>query len=106
MIAAMRSRLAFIVAAVGALAGCSGSDKLPPPSGVQPLTPDDASASETVPREASVRDASDGGADRAVTDHGAEVEVVTVLEGGETVIVHPGDALPEGQEVEPAPAAK
>jgi RND family efflux transporter MFP subunit len=39
-------------------------------------------------------------------DYGAEVEVVTGLEGGETVIVHPGDALAEGQAVEPAPAAK
>jgi RND family efflux transporter MFP subunit len=38
-------------------------------------------------------------------DYGAEVEVVTGLEGGETVIVHPGDALPEGQEVEPAPSS-
>ena len=39
-------------------------------------------------------------------DYGAEVEVVTGLEGGETVIVRPGDALPEGQKVELAPAAK
>jgi RND family efflux transporter MFP subunit len=39
-------------------------------------------------------------------DYGAEVELVTGLEGGETVIVHPGDALPEGREVQPAPAAK
>jgi RND family efflux transporter MFP subunit len=39
-------------------------------------------------------------------DYGAEVEVITGLEGGETVIIHPGDALPEGQRVEPAPAAK
>jgi RND family efflux transporter MFP subunit len=37
-------------------------------------------------------------------DYGAEVEVMTGLEGGETVIVHPGDALPEGREVEPAPS--
>jgi RND family efflux transporter MFP subunit len=37
-------------------------------------------------------------------DYGAEVEVVTGLEGGETVIVRPGDALAEGQAVEPAPA--
>jgi RND family efflux transporter MFP subunit len=35
-------------------------------------------------------------------DLGTEVEVVTGLEGGETVIVHPGDALGEGQAVEPA----
>ncbi len=39
-------------------------------------------------------------------DFGAEVEVVTGLQGGETVIVRPGDALPEGQKVELAPAAK
>jgi RND family efflux transporter MFP subunit len=38
-------------------------------------------------------------------DFGAEVEVVTGLKGGETVIVHPGDALPEGQQVEPVPNA-
>jgi RND family efflux transporter MFP subunit len=38
-------------------------------------------------------------------DFGAEMEVVTGLEGGETVIVHPGDALAEGREVEPAPSA-
>jgi RND family efflux transporter MFP subunit len=36
-------------------------------------------------------------------DYGAEVEIVTGLEGGETIIVHPGDALVEGQEVEPIP---
>jgi membrane fusion protein, multidrug efflux system len=39
-------------------------------------------------------------------DYGAEVEIVSGLEGGETVIVRPGDTLPEGQKVEPAPAAK
>ena len=39
-------------------------------------------------------------------DYGAELEVVTGLQGGETIIVHPGDALAEGQKVEPAPAAK
>jgi RND family efflux transporter MFP subunit len=39
-------------------------------------------------------------------DFGLEVEVVTGLRGDETVIVHPGDALAEGQEVEPVPAAK
>jgi RND family efflux transporter MFP subunit len=35
-------------------------------------------------------------------DYGTEVEVVAGLEGGETVIVRPGDALAEGQAVEPA----
>ncbi|HMC90460.1 MAG TPA: efflux RND transporter periplasmic adaptor subunit [Gemmataceae bacterium] len=39
-------------------------------------------------------------------DYGAEVEVLTGLDGGETVVVYPGDALPEGQEVEPVPAPK
>ena len=39
-------------------------------------------------------------------DFGAEIEVVEGLKGGETVIVHPGDALPEGQKVEPAPTTK
>jgi RND family efflux transporter MFP subunit len=39
-------------------------------------------------------------------DYGAEIEVVVGLEGGETVIVHPGDALPEGREVNPVSAAK
>ena len=39
-------------------------------------------------------------------DYGAEVEILTGLDGGETVVVYPGDALPEGQEVEPVPASK
>ena len=39
-------------------------------------------------------------------DYGLEVEVVSGLQGDETVVVRPGDALPEGQEVVPAPAAK
>jgi RND family efflux transporter MFP subunit len=39
-------------------------------------------------------------------DYGAEVEVVTGLAGGETVVVYPGDALPDGQEVEPVAAPK
>ena len=39
-------------------------------------------------------------------DYGAEIEVLAGLNGGEMVIVHPGDALKEGQKVEPAPAAK
>jgi RND family efflux transporter MFP subunit len=37
-------------------------------------------------------------------DYGAELEIVNGLEGGESVIVRPGDTLPEGQKVEPAPA--
>jgi RND family efflux transporter MFP subunit len=39
-------------------------------------------------------------------DYGAEMEVVTGLNGGETVIVRPGDALKEGQRVEPAKTGK
>jgi RND family efflux transporter MFP subunit len=35
-------------------------------------------------------------------DDGTDVEVVSGLDGGETVIVHPGDALVEGRKVEPA----
>jgi RND family efflux transporter MFP subunit len=34
-------------------------------------------------------------------DYGAEVEVLAGLQGGETVIVRPGDALPEGTAVQP-----
>ncbi len=34
-------------------------------------------------------------------DFGTDVEVVSGLEGGETVMVHPGDALVEGCKVEP-----
>jgi RND family efflux transporter MFP subunit len=33
-------------------------------------------------------------------DYGTEVEVVSGLEGGENVVVHPGDAMPEGQQVQ------
>src|SRR5262249_34251845 len=39
-------------------------------------------------------------------DYGLGVEVVSGLQGDETVIVRPGDALTEGQVVEPAAAAK
>ena len=34
-------------------------------------------------------------------DFGAEVEVLGGLNAGETVVVHPGDALPEGTVVQP-----
>jgi RND family efflux transporter MFP subunit len=34
-------------------------------------------------------------------DFGAEVEVTAGLKGGETLVVHPGDAIPEGTLVEP-----
>jgi RND family efflux transporter MFP subunit len=33
-------------------------------------------------------------------DFGIEVEVISGLNGNETVVVHPGDAIPEGQQVE------
>jgi len=36
-------------------------------------------------------------------DYGAEIEVLEGLQGGESVIVHPGDALKDGQKVEPTP---
>ena len=36
-------------------------------------------------------------------DFGADIEVIGGLQGGETVAVHPGDALPEGTTVEPVP---
>jgi RND family efflux transporter MFP subunit len=36
-------------------------------------------------------------------DYGAEVEVRAGLNDGDTVVVHPGDALPEGTVVEPVP---
>jgi RND family efflux transporter MFP subunit len=39
-------------------------------------------------------------------DHGAEVEVKMGLTGGETVIVHPGDVLAEGQNVTPVSQKK
>jgi RND family efflux transporter MFP subunit len=37
-------------------------------------------------------------------DFGREIEVLSGLDGGETVVVYPGDALAEGQQVEPAPS--
>ena len=39
-------------------------------------------------------------------DFGAEVEVIAGLNAGETVVVHPGDDLPEGSPAEPVPAVK
>ena len=38
-------------------------------------------------------------------DFGAEIEVIGGLNEGETVAVHPGDALPQGTVVEPVPAS-
>ena len=39
-------------------------------------------------------------------DFGAEIEVIAGLKAGETVVVHPGDDLPEGTVVEPVPLSK
>jgi multidrug efflux pump subunit AcrA (membrane-fusion protein) len=39
-------------------------------------------------------------------DFGTEIEVVSGLQGDETVIVHPGDALAEGQVVQPVSPKK
>jgi RND family efflux transporter MFP subunit len=39
-------------------------------------------------------------------DFGAEIEVIAGLKAGETLVVHPGDALPEGTVVEPVPGPK
>jgi RND family efflux transporter MFP subunit len=36
-------------------------------------------------------------------DYGAEVQVLAGLKDGETVVVHPGDDIPEGTAVEPVP---
>jgi RND family efflux transporter MFP subunit len=36
-------------------------------------------------------------------DFGADIEVIGGLKAGETIVVHPGDALPEGTIVEPVP---
>jgi len=39
-------------------------------------------------------------------DFGAEIGVIAGLNAGETVVVHPGDDLPEGTTVEPVPLSK
>jgi RND family efflux transporter MFP subunit len=39
-------------------------------------------------------------------DLGSELEIVSGLEGGETVVVHPGDTLAEGQQVQAVPLKK
>jgi RND family efflux transporter MFP subunit len=39
-------------------------------------------------------------------DFGAEIQVVAGLNAGATVVIHPGDALPEGTAVEPVPLPK
>jgi RND family efflux transporter MFP subunit len=39
-------------------------------------------------------------------DFGAEIEVIAGLNAGETVVIHPGDDLPEGTAVEPVPVSK
>ena len=37
---------------------------------------------------------------------GGEIEVLTGLNSGDTVVVHPGDDIPEGTAVEPVPLPK
>jgi class 3 adenylate cyclase len=39
-------------------------------------------------------------------DFGAEIAVIAGLNDGETIVVHPGDDLPEGTVVEPIPLPK
>jgi RND family efflux transporter MFP subunit len=39
-------------------------------------------------------------------DYGAEVQVLAGLKDGDTVVVHPGDDIPEGTAVEPVPLPK
>jgi RND family efflux transporter MFP subunit len=39
-------------------------------------------------------------------DYGAEIEVIAGLKAGDTVVVHPGDDIPEGTVVEPVPLPK
>lgn len=39
-------------------------------------------------------------------DYGAEIQVIAGLQGGETIVVHPGDDIPEGAAVEPIPLSK
>jgi RND family efflux transporter MFP subunit len=39
-------------------------------------------------------------------DYGAEVQVLAGLKDGQTVVVHPGDDIPEGTQVEPVPLPK
>jgi hypothetical protein len=36
-------------------------------------------------------------------DFGADIEIVNGLKAGETVVIHPGDDIPEGTVVEPVP---
>ncbi|MFL5342941.1 MAG: efflux RND transporter periplasmic adaptor subunit [Gemmataceae bacterium] len=39
-------------------------------------------------------------------DFGAEIQVVTGLKAGETIVVHPGDDIAEGTVVDPVPLSK
>ncbi len=61
------------------------------------------------PRKVAVLDAGNAVHYRDVQlgrDFGDEIEVLTGLEPGDTIVVHPGDDIPEGTVVEPAPAGK
>ncbi len=60
------------------------------------------------PRMVAVLDARHTAHYRAVQlgrDFGKEIEVITGLQAGETVVIHPGDDLPEGTVVDPVPLA-
>lgn len=62
----------------------------------------------TGPRKVAVLDAGHAVRYRDVKlgrDFGDEIEVLTGLRAGETVVVHPGDDIPEGTVVEPVPTA-
>jgi RND family efflux transporter MFP subunit len=39
-------------------------------------------------------------------DYGAEIEILSGIKAGESVVVHPGDDLPEGTAVDPVPLSK
>jgi multidrug efflux pump subunit AcrA (membrane-fusion protein) len=39
-------------------------------------------------------------------DYGTEVEIITGLSEGDRIVVHPGDALPDGTTVKPVPPSK
>jgi multidrug efflux pump subunit AcrA (membrane-fusion protein) len=61
------------------------------------------------PRKVAVLDAGNAVHYRDVQlgrDFGDEIEVQTGLSPGDTVVIHPGDDIPEGTVVEPAPGGK
>jgi hypothetical protein len=61
------------------------------------------------PRRVAVLDAQHAAHYRDVQlgrDFGDEIEVLTGLDASDTVVVHPGDDIPEGTVVEPVPLSK